>query len=104
MVDERFSIAVYFIQWNDMHVIISRILRDDHIRGLLSVDVRIESDAVDFVFKPIRFTKSSNHHQKFPSLRGGRRSLTGWIMYPNCAPLFSLSPDGAFPIKMEGEM
>lgn len=58
MVDERFSIAVYFIQWNDLHIIISRILRDDHIRGLLSVDVRIESDAVDFVFKPIRFTES----------------------------------------------
>ncbi len=58
MVDERFSIAVYFIQWNDLHIIISRILHDDHIRGLLSVDVRIESDAVDFVFKPIRFTES----------------------------------------------
>ena len=54
--------------------------------------------------------------QKFPSaggvsagrggfsFLGGRRSLTGWIMYPNCAPLFSLSPDGAFPIKMGGEM
>lgn len=49
MVDERFSIAVYFIQWNDLHIIISRILHDDHIRGLLSVDVRIESDANDMM-------------------------------------------------------
>lgn len=49
MVDERFSIAVYFIQWNDLHIIISRFLHDENISGLLSVDVRIESDANDMM-------------------------------------------------------
>lgn len=49
MVDERFSIAVYFIQWNDLHIIISRFLHDENISGLLSVDVLIESDANDMM-------------------------------------------------------
>gem|GEM_PF-5805438 len=32
------------------------------------------------VYANYRFMKS-RHHQKFPSLRGGRRSLTGWIIF-----------------------
>jgi hypothetical protein len=48
---------------------------------------------VDSVSKPYRFSKA-NHHQKFPSLRGVRRSLTGWIMYPKPRPAFFAFPSG----------
>ena len=48
---------------------------------------------VDSVSKPYRFSKA-NHHQRFPSLRGVRRSLTGWIIFIEHIFYKRLIPEG----------